>query len=442
VSGTAAAPFGLFMQSGLDPFAVPAHHHTFDATVQRELPGRMILEVGYLGRLARNLPQDIALNSTDYLMKDATSGQTYAQAFDAVAVALRSGVKAASLSPQAFFESQLGGLARCTSVGASLKPAITGITSCTMLVALHDPTDLVNGSINNLALNSLNKLTAVPFDNIQSFQSFGITDHGFSTYHAGFVSLNKSLAKGLQFQANWTWSHAIGNQGVDQQSGSSANSPFNLNLDKASEPFDRRHVVNFWWYYELPFAHGHSMEALGRVIGGWTASGIFTFATGTPMRITANGDYGAYEGQGTAAICSGNLHGLEAVHSGVVGSGGISTTGNTATGGSGLNIFADPVAVYNSCSRPLLSVNQRIPFDELHALPRWNTDISLAKNLPITERVKLNFSAEFLNLFNVVFFNNPTLNLNSKTGFGVLNSQVNLPPIGPRRVLLGLKVQF
>src|SRR5438309_3922307 len=36
-------------------------------------------------------------------------------------------------------------------------------------------------------------------------------------------------------QATWTWSHAIGNQGVDQQSGSSANSPYNLLLDKASE---------------------------------------------------------------------------------------------------------------------------------------------------------------------------------------------------------------
>src|SRR5207237_1114412 len=193
----------------------------------------------------------------------------------------------------------------------------------------------------------------------------------------GFVSLNKSLAKGLQFQANWTWSHAIGNQGVDQQSGSSANSPFNLNLDKASEPFDRRHVVNFWWYYQLPFGKNGS-GAVKRVLGNWSVAGIYTFATGTPMRITANGDYGAYEGQGTAAICSGNLHGLESTYSGIAGSSGIGTAPT-----SGLNIFADPAAVYNSCSRPLLSVNDRIPFDELHALPRWNADFTLGKDLPI-----------------------------------------------------------
>jgi hypothetical protein len=421
VSGSPSQPFGLFMQSGLDPFAVPAHHHTFDVTIQRELPGRTILEVGYIGRIMRNLPQDIAFNNTSYLMKDAASGQTYAQAFDAVAVALRNGGANAAVTVQPFFENQIG-TANCIA---------RGFPNCTTLIARQDATDLINGSINMLSLNLLNKIVAVPFDNIQSFQSFGITDHGFSNYHAGFVSLNKSLAKGLQFQANWTWSHAIGNQGVDQQSGSSANSPYNLNLDKASEPFDRRHVVNAWFYYALPFGNTGA-GFMRQVIGGWTSSGIVTFATGTPLRIIANGDYGAYEGQGTAAICSTNLQDLVGVHSGVPGSGGI------GVGASGLNMFANPAAVYNSCSRPLLSVNDRIPFDQLHAFPRWNTDLSIGKNFPLSERMRLNFNAEFLNLFNVVFFNNPTLNLNNKANFGVLNSQANQA----RRVLLGLKFIF
>jgi hypothetical protein len=326
----------------------------------------------------------------------------------------------------------MGGSPRCAGIATTRR--LTGITTCSALLAAVDKTDLVNGSINNLSLNAVNQLAASPIDNIQSFQSYAITDRGFSNYHAGFVSLNKSLAKGLQFQANWTWSHAIGNQGVDQQNGTSANSPYNLSLDKASEPFDRRHVVNFWWYYELPFANrGKSAGFVGRVVGGWTLSGILTFSTGTPMRITANGDYGAYESNGTAAICSGNLQPLEGVHSGVSGSNGTGTSG-----GSGLNLFADPAGVYNSCSRPLLSSNTRIPFDELHAFPRWNTDVSLGKNLAITERVKMNFSAEFLNIFNAVQFNNPTLNLNNKASFGVLTSQANTP----RRVLLGLKLIF
>lgn len=429
-SGTATAPFGLFMQSGLDPFATPGHDHSIDLTVQRELPGRTILEVGYIGRFSRNLPQDIAFNSTDYLMKDKLSGQTYGQAFDAVAVALRNGVPAASVPGQAFFDNQIG-LAKCQSMG---------FANCSVMVAKQDPTDLVNGSINLFSLDEFNKVTPTPVDNIQSFQSYAITDKGFSSYNAGFISLAKSFSNGLQFQANWTWSHAIGNQGVDQQSGSSANSPYNLNLDKSSETFDRRHVVNLWWYYQLPFGRTQRLSnaLLDRVAGGWSVSGIYTFYTGVPMHIAADGDYGAYESMGTAAICSADLTSLEDRHHGVTGSNNIGSTGNPATGGSGQNLFADPASVFNSCSRPLLSATNQIPFDQLRALPRWNMDISLAKKLRITERQRMEFSAQFLNLFNVVNFNNPSLNLNSPTNFGVFTSQAN----NPRRILMGLKYIF
>lgn len=430
VSGTAAAPFGLFMQSGLDPFAIPGHDHSIDVTVQRELPGHSILEIGYIGRFSRNLPQDIAFNSTDYLMKDQLSGQTYAQAFDAVAVALRNGVPAASVPVQPFFDNQIG-LAKCQA---------SGFANCSAMVAKQDPTDLVNGSINLFSLDEFNKVTPVPVDNIQSFQSFGITDKGFSSYNAGFVSLNKSFSSGLQFQANWTWSHAIGNQGVDQQSGSSANSPYNLNLDKSSESFDRRHVVNIWWYYQLPFGRSQHLSNgfVDRAVGGWSVSGIYTFYTGIPMHIAANGDYGAYESNGTAAICSANLTSLEGRNGGVTGSNNIGTVGNPATGGSGQNLFADPASVFNSCSRPLLSTTNQIPFDQLRALPRWNVDLSLGKSVRITERQRVDLSAEFLNMFNVVNFNNPSLNLNSPTNFGVFTSQAN----NPRRILLGLKYAF
>jgi hypothetical protein len=436
-SGTAAKPFGLFMQSGLDPFAIPAHDHSIDLTIQRELPGKSILEIGYIGRLSKNLPQDIALNNTDYLMKDAASGQTYGQAFDAVAQALRAGTPATQVPDQPFFDNQIG-LAKCQSL--PVKAPQLPYANCSVALASRDPNDLINGSINNLSLNQLNILAPTPIDNIQSFQSFGITDRGYSDYQAGFVSWNKSFTNGLQFQANWTWSHAIGNQGVDQQSGSSANSPYNLRLDKASESFDRRHVVNVWWYYQLPFGKGRfsAPAFLDHVIGGWGVSGIFTYFTGTPMHITANGDFGAYEGNGTAAICTTNLGATEGIFSGVAGSGGIGTSGNPATGGSGLNLFGNPQAVYSSCSRPLLSTTTQLPFDELSAPARWNTDFSIKKGIRITERQRVDVSADFLNMFNLVNFSNPSLNLNSPTNFGVFTSQAN----NPRRILLGLKYAF
>lgn len=422
-SGTAAHPFGLQDQSGLDPYVHPGYDHSVDFTVQRELPGNMLLEVGYIGRFSRNLFQQYALNAADYLMKDKMSGQTYAQAFDGVAVALRNGTP---IPIEPFFENQIG-TATCEA---------QGFASCSAMVAKQDPTDLINGSLNDFSLDEFNKVTPVPVDNIQSFQSYAITDGGFSNYNAGFVSLNKSLRNGLQFQANWTWSHAIGNQGVDQQNGSTANSPYNIDLDKSSEPFDHRHVVNVWAYYRLPFGQGeaHSLSgAADKVFGHWYTSGIYTFSTGAPMHISADGDYGAYESNGTAAICSINIHNLEGLYQGVVGSDGIATAGGT-----GLNLFKNPVAVADSCSRPLLSVEDRIPYDELRSLSAWNVSLTVGKKIAISERMRLNISVESFNLFNVVNFVNPSLNLNSLSNFGVFTTQAN----APRRFLLGAELDF
>jgi hypothetical protein len=68
----------------------------------------------------------------------------------------------------------------------------------------------------------------------------------------------------------------------------------------------------------------------------------------------------------------------------------------------------------------------------------WNFDFSLGKDFMFAERYHVVFSAEMLNVFNLVNFLAPSLSLNSPTNFGVFTTQANLP----RRFLLGLKFQF
>jgi hypothetical protein len=59
-----------------------------------------------------------------------------------------------------------------------------------------------------------------------------------------------------------------------------ASSPFNLNLDKSSEVFDRKHTINLRWYYTLPFGRGGKYVSgdgvLSLIVRGWYTSGIFT----------------------------------------------------------------------------------------------------------------------------------------------------------------------
>ena len=82
----------------------------FDFTIQREMPGKMIVEVGYIGRLGRDLPRAwiSTLHPTSSRIQPAA--RVFAQAYDAVALALRSGAAAATLPAQAWFENQLPGL--------------------------------------------------------------------------------------------------------------------------------------------------------------------------------------------------------------------------------------------------------------------------------------------------------------------------------------------
>src|SRR5581483_302413 len=55
-----------------------------------------------------------------------------------------------------------------------------------------------------------------------------------------------------------------------------------------------------------------------------------------------------------------------------------------------------------------------------------NFDVSLFKNTPITDRVKVQFRAEAFNAFNRAQFGVPNVSINS-TAFGVISSQQNSP---------------
>jgi hypothetical protein len=427
------APFGLIVSAGLDPYKVPAHTHQIDMTLQRALHHGMIIEAGYIGHFGRNLPQGQSLNAPYYLAKDAVSGQTYAQAFDAVATQLRNGAATGSVTTQPFFENMMGGTPYCTTNFG---------TTCTVALANNVGGSMIAGDLESTSEFGLNLLAPTPMDNLQIYEFAGVTDKGYSTYHAGFFKFQKAMSHGLQFQSDYTWSHAIGNGGTNQQYLVSDNSPYNINIDKASETFDHRQVFHLFGYYELPFGAGKSLATGNNlvdkwIIGGWHTAGIFGAYTGGPECVLADGDYGSFFNE-TCAIPSTALSNSLSVHGGVQGSNGIGTLGAPANGGAALNAFANPAAVFATLSHPLMSVDNRVPFDQLHAWPYWNLDFSLGKNFAVTERVKVIFTADAFNIFNHVIFAQPDFDLGAPSAFGVIGSQFN----SARQMQLGARVEF
>jgi hypothetical protein len=441
---TPVSPFGSTYGFNLDPAYKPAWSHNVSFDLQRSFPNNWLIDVGYIGRFSRNLENGADSNASDMFAKDPISGQTLGQAFDNVSTFLRNGGDPAATPAQPYFEN----MAAPGTAGAAFCQTTYG-TSCTAQAAIDDGTDFIYGSLGSLMEFEYNFLAQRPLDPMQFVLNFWNWSGGWANYNAGFVTATKSFSNGLQLNFSYTWSHALSTQAqLGQQYIIYGDpSPFQPSTGYGTSIFDRRHVFNVAWYYELPFGKGKMFSTgngvLDRIVGGWYTSGIWTYQSGQPLCIAANGDYGDI-GSGannqTCAVTTSNLFGSASRHNGIAGSGGVGVNGDPAppTAGSGINIFADPAAVFNGLSRPLLTQVYR-PFQPNLTEPgNWNVDLSLGKNIAATERTKVYFTADFFNAFNRFQVGNPSLSMTNPAAFGVVTSQAN----DPRTVQLGLRVEF
>jgi hypothetical protein len=198
-------------------------------------------------------------------------------------------------------------------------------------------------------------------------------------------------------------------------------------VDYGPSKFDHKQIFNALFVYNLPTRYNGLPAALNYVLGGWHVSGIFTALSGAPLYVTEGSQVwggGQRSVFSTTAVPLAPASSLGAgLHSGVAGSGGVGTSGNPVTGGSGLNLFANPQAVYNEFGYVQLSSGIDGYGHPLRGLDFWNLDSSLGKKVRLAERKALDFTFDFYNMFNHPNFNNGGLSLTgSPVGFGVISS--------------------
>ena len=421
-----ATPYGETFAYQPDPVIGTGHAHHIDFTIQRQLSSTMIVELGYVGTIARNMRQVNDITSAPYFYKDKASGQTFAAAYDNVANQLRAGTLPSAVTPQPWFENQIG-------------------PGGTVTLATQDGSDFTAGLLRTL-WQAMQFLLPQPITNLQVQRIWSGTDGGYSNYHAFFATLRKRTSKGLTFALNYTLAKSLDDIGAVQNYPLEASSSFDHSIDYGPSFFDHRHVVTANWVYELPFGRGTRFstgnQPLNKAIGGWYFSGIFKAASGLPLTVAeSNQAWGGGDTLGlvvSGAIPINKPDFGNSVHSGVPGSGGVGVDGNPATGGSSLNIFADPQAVLADFRPIQVSKDGRSARGVLRGFPYWNFDLSLAKRTLVTERVAFLFSADFLNAFNHVAFNDPTLSMQDPASFGVISSQAN----NPRAIQFGLRLEF
>ena len=417
-------PFGELLSFLDNPTLLDPRNHNIDFTIQRELPWKMLFEVGYVGRLGRELYQSYNLNSDPYFFKDKASGQIFAQAFDRVATQLRAGTSPENVNAQPWFENQLGP----GSTGA-LAGAFTG--------------DFIAGNLNNIWNLGIDFFAPSPYNNQQSLDLFFRANGGKSNYHALILSLHKRNSQGLTFDFNYTLSKSLDHVGAVQNSAGELATSFSPDVEYGPSFYDRRHVFNANWVYDLPFGSGRRFSGgkwLDKVISGWYGSGIYHAESAQPVQVTQNFSGQTYGGSvifgyGTGAIPTGK----------------VSTGLNRSKTGSGLNLFSDPEQAIKSFRPALLDQDGRVGRGVLRGLSHWQLDFSLGKQTRLTERVSFVLSFDFLNIFNHPNFLDPAPNLEDPANFGAITTQIVPNPDGfplaqtfyrPRAIQIGGRIQF
>jgi hypothetical protein len=239
---------------------------------------------------------------------------------------------------------------------------------------------------------------------------------GYSNYNGLQVDLRQKQWHGLQFDANYTWSHSLGLTTPNNWQGQTYTFTLrDMRLGYGPSLFDIRHSMNLNGTYDLPFGRGRSFVnhggVLDKVVGGWTLGTIFNFQTGTPFLLgggsgngnpttasTFNNDPNA-DGLGDGGVV---LHGVTVsqlqksigvYH--IPGQTTVDLIGPKYLANNGAGGGANPA--YITPNTTAGTIGQRV---WLYGPRYWNDDLSITKHFPIRENIQFILQSEMLNVFN------------------------------------------
>jgi hypothetical protein len=220
-------------------------------SIQRELPGDMLLEIGYAGNKGTHLPANPDFDQLDPTYQSLGAGLT----------------------------------SQVTNPFYGLVP--TGVLSTPTVARgqLLRPYPQYTG---------LNTASPVLAQNI-----------GASSYNALEVKLDKRFSKGLALLVSYTKAKVIDNAsgrifGVTGYQPPPQNS-FDLKAERSVSEGDMAQQLVISHILELPFGHGrqwlgNTPKFVDLLIGGWNANGALTATSGFPLELTSTGNSGVYSG--------------------------------------------------------------------------------------------------------------------------------------------------
>lgn len=464
VSQTLAQPFfsgvGGNPPSGvstyLDPNFKPDRSDQFDFTIQRSLGKNVIVEVGYIGRIIRNEWQQLDIDTvpTPYTL----DGQTFAQAFAQMYLQANMGQIPQS---QPWFNAALGGPTSAYCAGFANCTAAVVAKNKAMVIGQPLVYDLWTALSASPSWTLGRTLLSSPVGPGLPGQTNGAIffngSIGYGNYNAGFISTTFRDWHGITAHSNFTWSKALGTGTLVQAtSEESVIDPFHLQAAYGPQTFDAKFVYNLNLLWQTPWFR-EQKGILGRLLGGWNIAPLFTANSGFPLTTNIDGDcesFGEMNCNGGATFenavpitpyTAGN-----SAHTNVTGTGNVASAGNPANGGSGVNMFANPTAVFNQFRYCVLGYDVNCGMTgNLRGFPFWNLDLSVSKDFRIAERFSATFMVQISNVLNHFQPENPVLDITSPQIWGVVTGQAEgaspdgvVPAELPRQIEFGLRIHW
>jgi hypothetical protein len=423
-----AAIAGEFM--GIAPDLKPPYSYVFNLSFARELPGKMTMEVGYMGRLSHRLLMEGDVYTPLEYFKDPKSGITWEQNNMKVRGLYDGGLtpSAVAANPNLvpslpFVENMFPGLKNISfpgSASANYFNCVYGDYNGSYLDCLHAlDRNTTSSYIDGKCLSVSGCYTFFP---LQGSSMPTWMNAGRAQFHGLTLSLRRAFANGLSFDFNYMWSHSIdlgsaAESGAGQQ-GAAIQNIFNVKEFRGSSDFDIRHNVSANFLYELPFAHFSNARWLKPVLGGWQLSSVIRYRSGLPTAVAGDLAYNANYWLSSLAIVTGPVK----TGVGIDQNGNPSIFGNTGASSS----FADELPGHSGTRAAVRLASM------------FNTDMTLAKSIKLPhEGQRIQFRAEAFNVFNNVNFTNPSLSLTSPLTFGEFQGVME-----PRVMQFALRLEF
>jgi Carboxypeptidase regulatory-like domain len=319
---------GLAIYWGLDDSIKTPYSYALDFGVGQQIARNMTLELSYVGHLSRRLlsQEDMAAPLN---IVDKKSGVSYYAAANRMSQLGASGVptseiNAGTVGPTAaYWQNMIQPLAPGDQYSLACSGGFTGDP----VQAMYDLYSCGGGPMNGFGDETTplaqldywgSDFSGTPgilgesgsyytsvlgpnsFFNSQFHSLFAWRSMGSANYNALQVTLRRSMAQGVQFDLNYTFSKSIdltsdavrvgANGGLSSGVGGIVNTWIPNQLRGVSD-FDTTHQFNANWIIDMPFGKGKALAknahgGLNAVIGGWQLSGLTRWTSGFPVNIS------------------------------------------------------------------------------------------------------------------------------------------------------------